>query len=380
MSFLTFHLLTALPMHNLNRDQTGMPKSQFDGGVQRARLSSQALKRPARIAFREAVTSGGSYRTKHAAEITTQIATEWAQKEGREYDPVVGKKAIKAVIDSLVKSAKKAAAAEQTDAEAKDAKDAKDDEDAKDNILLFAHAELETLARAAVEAQHGGAAPTAADCILDFKSPALDVAAFGRMFADRSDLSTHAAVAVSHAVTTHPMALTVDYFTAVDDFEDETRTDSGAAHLGLTYYTSGVYYRTFTVDTDQMARSWSSIDAPTAPEEFALLIRAMLTSLPTGRLTNSNAHTRPYLILVEEQRSRVVYDFETPVQPERDGGYKRTSVAALAEQRALATTFDPANTVAALIQGETFSLDFQATEGTSLQDVVEFATERVFGK
>ena len=55
MPFITVHILRALPMHNLNRDQNGLPKSQFDGGIQRARLSSQSIKRPARIAFRDAV-------------------------------------------------------------------------------------------------------------------------------------------------------------------------------------------------------------------------------------------------------------------------------------------------------------------------------------
>ncbi|MFV0550841.1 MAG: type I-E CRISPR-associated protein Cas7/Cse4/CasC, partial [Anaerorhabdus sp.] len=55
MAFITAHILRALPMHNLNRDQNGLPKSQFDGGIQRGRLSSQSLKRPARIAFRDKV-------------------------------------------------------------------------------------------------------------------------------------------------------------------------------------------------------------------------------------------------------------------------------------------------------------------------------------
>ncbi|WP_277869190.1 hypothetical protein [Nocardioides houyundeii] len=30
--FITVHTVTALPLHNMNRDQSGLPKSQFDGG------------------------------------------------------------------------------------------------------------------------------------------------------------------------------------------------------------------------------------------------------------------------------------------------------------------------------------------------------------
>jgi len=207
MSFLTVHILTALPMHNLNRGADGLPKSQFDGGVQRARLSSQALKRPARVAFREA-TALGSVRTKNAAALILGLAEKWAAEKELALDVKAAQADIKKVLTALAKADKK-----RSDASG----DTEDAEEAKDNILLFAQTELETLARAVVEKQQSTQAVTLDDFILDFRSPALDIAAFGRMFANRADRSTHAAVAVSHAITTHPMALTVDYFTAVDD-------------------------------------------------------------------------------------------------------------------------------------------------------------------
>ena len=51
--FLQLHLLTAYPPSNLNRDDTGRPKSAMFGGVQRLRVISQSLKR----AWREALYS-----------------------------------------------------------------------------------------------------------------------------------------------------------------------------------------------------------------------------------------------------------------------------------------------------------------------------------
>jgi CRISPR system Cascade subunit CasC len=42
--FLQLHLLTFFPPANLNRDDTGRPKTAVVGGATRLRLSSQAQK------------------------------------------------------------------------------------------------------------------------------------------------------------------------------------------------------------------------------------------------------------------------------------------------------------------------------------------------
>ena len=48
--FLQFHILTAFPPHNVNRDEDGRPKTTNYGGVLRGRVSSQARKRAIRMA------------------------------------------------------------------------------------------------------------------------------------------------------------------------------------------------------------------------------------------------------------------------------------------------------------------------------------------
>ena len=48
-----FHILQSFPVTCLNRDDVGAPKTAIVGGVQRARVSSQAWKRPVRIAMHE---------------------------------------------------------------------------------------------------------------------------------------------------------------------------------------------------------------------------------------------------------------------------------------------------------------------------------------
>ena len=244
--FVTVHIVNTLPLHNLNRDQSGQPKSQFDGGVQRGRLSAQSLKRAARVAYR-AAGGGDSIRTKQGITETLRIATEYAEEHGVEFDSTKGKAAITKVIKGLTNNTKDT---DKPDAKAKRT----DPDDDKDSILLFSRSELTTLAHAAVNAQQDDTNVTANDCIKDCTSPSLDVAAFGRMFANASKLGTQAAVAVSHAATTHQMSLVTDYFTAVEELEQD---HSGAGHLGLSFYTSGVYYHTFTIDAAQLKRSWS---------------------------------------------------------------------------------------------------------------------------
>lgn len=369
MTFLTFHIVRALPMHNLNRDQNGLPKSQFDGGIQRGRLSSQSIKRPARIAFRDAVAGTASAPTSvrtmdtTASKIVVDLAEELATRQEKTFDRAAAKK----VADSIVRSLAKSSGGSE-----------KEDSEKKDNILLFSQAEFDTLAQAILDGQHGGGEPSQEDFIQDFRSASLDVAAFGRMFAARSDLSTQAAVAVSHAITTHEMSLTVDYFTALDDNKSSDREDAGASHLGDAYYTSGVYYSTFTVDTAQLARSWSGIHSESAREQIQALINSLVRALPSGKVTNTNPHTLPSLVLVEEQRSRVVYEFETPVQADDAGGYKDNSIRALAAQVELARSFDGQNFIETFIFAPGSTDLFPSAEDVTYNQLIARAADLVF--
>lgn len=51
MKLLEFHIVQTVAPSNLNRDDTGSPKDAVFGGFRRARISSQAQKRAARVAF-----------------------------------------------------------------------------------------------------------------------------------------------------------------------------------------------------------------------------------------------------------------------------------------------------------------------------------------
>jgi CRISPR system Cascade subunit CasC len=50
--FIDINVLQTVPSSNINRDDTGAPKTAIYGGVTRARVSSQSWKRAVRQAFR----------------------------------------------------------------------------------------------------------------------------------------------------------------------------------------------------------------------------------------------------------------------------------------------------------------------------------------
>ena len=359
--FVTTHILTPLPLHNVNRDQNGMPKSTIDGDVQRARLSSQSLKRAARVAYRQHADTVGSLRTRNATTAITASAAEYARRNGIPLDEK-STKAIETKAKSLVKSL--------TDSEAK-----KGDAEKKATILFFSRAEIDTVAGAIVDSLTTGADVKLDQFIRDSSSPSLDVAAFGRMFAKEMGLSTLAAVAVSHAVTTHEMTLTSDYFSAVEDGEQE---HAGGAHLGMAYFTSGTYYRSFTIDVDQLARSWSNFHAESAPDQVAALVKALIVALPRGRASNSAPNVLPHTVLVETQKVRTGYGFDEPVLAGDDGGLADQSAHRLAAERKSALRFDGDLFGPAKVYTRAEGIEFNADQVGSLDELIQFIVDTVY--
>ncbi|MGE4345014.1 MAG: type I-E CRISPR-associated protein Cas7/Cse4/CasC, partial [Geoalkalibacter sp.] len=77
---IEFHILQSFPVTCLNRDDVGAPKTAIVGGVQRARVSSQAWKRPVRMAMHEFGAKLGM-RTKHVASTLAQICRDLGATE-----------------------------------------------------------------------------------------------------------------------------------------------------------------------------------------------------------------------------------------------------------------------------------------------------------
>ena len=66
--YLDIHAIQTVPPSNINRDDSGSPKTAQYGGVRRARVSSQAWKRAIRQYFAEHSGEKLGVRTKHIVE------------------------------------------------------------------------------------------------------------------------------------------------------------------------------------------------------------------------------------------------------------------------------------------------------------------------
>jgi CRISPR system Cascade subunit CasC len=276
--FLQLHLLTFYPPSNLNRDDTGRPKSAILGGVPRLRISSQSLKRAWRTSevFKAALGEHRGERTqrmgeeivKHLEKRGTPAAE--ALEIARKIAPVFGK-----------------------------LKPATDKNPARTEQLAFISIEERATALALAEqAAAGQAINVEAASILRHTDTAADIAMFGRMLADNPDFNREAAVQVAHAITTHRVAVEDDYYTAVDDLKTPAE-DAGAGFLGEAGFGAGVFYLYICIDQALLRRNLGG-NAALAATATRALIEAAATVAPNGKQASFASRARAHYVLAEK--------------------------------------------------------------------------------
>ena len=233
-TFIQLHILTAYPPANLNRDDTGKPKTAQFGGVERLRVSSQALKRAWRTSdeFKEALAGHIGERTQRLGdEIEKHLRVKGA-------DETEARKIARAVADHFGKL-----------------KPEKDKNPARIEQLAFISPEERADAFALAERAAAGENVDLEEADLLRKTDgAVDIAMFGRMLADDPEFNRDAAVQVAHAITTHRAIVEDDYYTAVDDLKAPAE-DAGAGFVGEAGFGSGVFYLYVCIDRDLLIRN-----------------------------------------------------------------------------------------------------------------------------
>ena len=279
--FIQLHFLTVYPPSNPNRDDQGRPKTAIYGGVTRLRLSSQSLKRAARLS--DAMRGGLEG---HMGERTQRIGDE-VRKHLLEQD----------------------ASEERADIIAKDIADIFGKVDAAAIKKNAAHVRIRQLAF--VSPDERAAAFEWADrmlagedkpdnlkkIVLRTADGAADVAMFGRMLADDPDFNREAAIQLSHAITTHKAVVEDDYYTAVDDLKRPTE-DMGAGFVGEAGFGSGVYYLYACIDTNLLVKNLAG-DRTLARRVVQATVEAFATASPSGKRNSYNHHARAGYIRAE---------------------------------------------------------------------------------
>ena len=229
--FIELHILQNFAPSNLNRDDTGNPKDTEDGGVRRARISSQCIKRAIRHekVFAEKIIVESGVRTRWLARAVSE-KLEKAGKPKEEADTL----AIAFAKEILGDMDKK--------------------EPQRSNILAYVDAdEIQTVVDgllAGGESAIPEVVKKLAKTMGEFTS-APDVALFDRMLARKpTTIILDAACQVSHAISTHRASMDMDFFTAMDDLKTDDET--GAGMMGVIAFNSACFYRYARIDWEQL--------------------------------------------------------------------------------------------------------------------------------
>ncbi|RSX51585.1 type I-E CRISPR-associated protein Cas7/Cse4/CasC [Bifidobacterium callimiconis] len=302
---------------NLNRDDTGSPKTMEYGGYTRARVSSQAWKRPTRELFKDLLGPKDlGIRTKRVVEVLRDAVIERRPDLDAELAVKLAETALKD--GAGIKLDKPRAK--------KNAETNKDDALQQSKYLLFmGRRQYDRLANLivgtldqddpvkAIKSMKKAVKQIVAD------DHAVDVALFGRMVADDTDLNVDAAAQVAHAISVQAVDSESDFFTAVDDIKQESdeEGDAGVAMIGQVEFNAATYYRYANVDANRLNDSLG--DANATAKAVAAFVQAFLTSMPQGKINTFAQGTLPELVVVnvrDTQAVNLVGAFERPVEPD----------------------------------------------------------------
>ena len=269
--FLQLHYLTVYPLSNPNRDDQGRPKSAMYGGAPRLRISSQALKRAARLSDVMQTDLEGHLgeRTQRIGEVVRETLEAEGVDDGAAFDlaakvaDVFGKIDEKARKEGRIRTRQMAFVSPDERACAVD------------------------LARRAAKGEQLPDIKDLKKTVLRRADGAADVAMFGRMLAGDPDFNRDAAVQVSHALTTHRAVVEEDFYTAVDDLKRPAE-DTGAGFLGEAGFGSGVFY-TYACVNNALLKENLDGDSALAARSAGALAEALATATPSG-MRNSFAH------------------------------------------------------------------------------------------
>ena len=301
--FLDIHVIQTLPPSNINRDDTGSPKTAVYGGVRRARVSSQSWKKAIRDYFKE------NGNLSNVGVRSLDVVNFLAEKI-RELKPELS---LEDAVNKSVKTFNAAGISTTKDNRVK-------------ALFFLGKEQADNLAKEAVK---DNLDKKALQEILN-SNIAIDIALFGRMVADDASLNEDASAQIAHAISTHGVQSEFDFYTALDDLSKEDQ--SGAGMLGTIEYNSSTLYRYGNVALHEFYRQLNENKGQTI-EAIKLFVEAFLNSLPTGKMNSFANQTVPASVVISLRKDRpvsFVSAFESAVKTKlSQEGYINESIEAM---------------------------------------------------
>lgn len=296
--FLDIHAIQTVPPANINRDDTGSPKTAQYGGVTRARVSSQSWKRAIRKYFNENGDLGNV--GIRSLEIVKYVADKIVEK-----DSSISIEEAMLMAEKTINTAKISTKEQKTKA-----------------LFFLSDKQAEKLAQASIDKVTD---KKQLESILN-DDISIDIALFGRMVADNTILNEDASSQVAHAISTHAIQSEFDFFTAVDDLAPED--NAGAGMLGTVEYNSSTLYRYSNIALHDFYRQLA--DKEETINATKLFVKSFVESMPTGKINTFANQTLPQAVVVSLRSDRplnMVSAFEEPIKS--DDGYIDKSIEKL---------------------------------------------------
>lgn len=299
--FLDLHVIQAVPPSNINRDDTGSPKSAQFGGARRARVSSQAWKR----AMRKYFNDNGS---ENNVGIRTLEIVRYVAGKIMDLDKSITEENSMDLAKNIIKEAGISLKDDKTKA-----------------LFFLGDFQAQKLAEAAI---NGVTNKKEIEELINGNKP-IDIALFGRMVADNPILNEDASSQVAHAISTHGIQTEFDFFTAVDDLSSDS--NAGAGMLGNIEFNSATLYRYANIAIHELVNQLNDKDA--VINAIKLFIEAFANSMPTGKINTFANQTLPHFMMINIRKDRpitLVNAFENPVKGA--DGYVKKSIEKLAKE------------------------------------------------
>ena len=269
MRFIELHILQSFPGVLLNRGEFNEPKTILFGGATRARVSSQAWKRAARL---------------YAQELKPEL-----------FGGIRSKRFLKKLRQAFVDAgAPEKSADEMAASVAKVIGNGLSDDEKAKTVLFFSEPGLDHIAKVVWKAKPGKDAKKLTAAISDAAGSApisADIGLFGRMVASARPMDVHAAAFHSHWIGVAPHASDIDFFTAVDDLLPEE--ESGSGHMGHSTIGADTFYRCAVLSLDQIDLNLRHFDSNQKRQVAAAWMEASLLAVPAACQAGKFGATHP---------------------------------------------------------------------------------------
>jgi len=338
-NFVNFHILMSHSPSCLNRDDMGMQKTAIFGGTRRVRISSQSLKRAIRTsAYYEAQFGKPSERTKQLTLLRNK------------YRELLKDKFSGNIIDTVLMAVAGVKEINDLETETKTGKNNEADKTKTKGtesgaVAAWSVYEIEKYCKfyQQLKEEHADEKvfqktwekETKKDSFKKFNDAfqnSVDIALSGRMATSGIMTSVDAALAVAHVITTHTVDGDLDWFTAVDDLNQEAG-ETGSAHLDTQEFSAGVFYRYASLNLSQLQENLGEVSREEALKIAAHTLHLLATVIPDAK-RNSTAADNPadfVCVALSDQPISLANAFEEPVKSKN--GFLKPSIQQLADYK-----------------------------------------------